>query len=66
MQPDARPVAVGETDLRAILRNLTDSATAAAAEVLVPEQLAVGVSGGISRGRVQLETCCSIAVQMAL
>ena len=33
-QPDARPVAVGETDLRAILRNLTDSATAAAAEVL--------------------------------
>ena len=47
-QPDARPVAVGETDLRAILRNLTDSATAAAAEVLAPEQLAVGVSGGIS------------------
>lgn len=48
VQPDARPVAVGETDLRAILRNLTDTATAAAAEVLAPEQLAVGVSGGIS------------------
>jgi hypothetical protein len=30
------------------LRNLTDTATAAAAEVLAPEQLAVGVSGGIS------------------
>ena len=30
------------------MRNLTDTATAAAAEVLAPEQLAVGVSGGIS------------------
>jgi hypothetical protein len=48
VQPDARPVAVGETDLRAILRNLTATATATAAEVLAPEQLAVGVSGGIS------------------
>jgi hypothetical protein len=41
VQPDARPVAAEETDLRAILRNLTDTAPAAAAEVLAPEQLAV-------------------------
>ena len=41
VQPDARPVAVEETDLLAILRNLTDTVPAAAAEVLAPEQLAV-------------------------
>ena len=47
-EPDARPIAIGETDLRAILRNITDAAASSAAEVLAPEQLAVGVSGGIS------------------
>ena len=48
VEPDARPVAVGETDLRALCKNLTDNCSGAAARVLAPDQLAVGVSGGIS------------------
>ena len=47
-EPDARPVAIGEVEARAISRHLTDSACDAAASVFAPQQLAVGVKGGIS------------------
>ena len=46
ISPDVRPIAVGASDLRAIMAALTDAATPAAAEALLPQQLAVGVSGG--------------------
>ena len=47
-QPDVRPVAVGEVTLRSILTSVTASVTPAMADVLAPQQVAVGVSGGIS------------------
>ena len=46
--PDCRPVAVGECTLRSIARQLTDEASPVAAEELRPQQVAVGVSGGLS------------------
>lgn len=46
--PDVRPVAVGEADLRAISGHVTDGAVKSAAEILSPQQVAVGVDGGIS------------------
>ena len=47
-QPDVRPVAVGEVTLRSILTSVTASVAPAMADVLAPQQVAVGVSGGIS------------------
>ena len=47
-EPDVRPISPGEVDLRAILSSLTAAVAPAAAEILAPQQLAVGVSGGIS------------------
>jgi len=47
-RPDVRPVAVGEVTLRSILTSVTASVTPAMADVLAPQQVAVGVSGGIS------------------
>ena len=41
-------MAVGERDLCAIGRHLTEAGKDAAADALVPQQVAVGVSGGIS------------------
>ena len=46
--PDVRPVAVGETEMRAIGRALEIAAEPDLADVLTPQQLAVGVKGGIS------------------
>ena len=45
---DVRPVAVGEVDLRAIASYLARDCREASVAVLAPQQLAVGVSGGIS------------------
>ena len=42
-----RPIALGEVDLRALGRYVTTSATAAPAEVLAPQQVCVGVPGGM-------------------
>ena len=47
-QPDARPIAAGETDLRAIGRHITETFKDAAADTLTPQQVGVGVEGGIS------------------
>ena len=47
-QPDARPVVVGEPDLSAVLRAVVQPQAAAAAAYLSPQQVAVGVPGGIS------------------
>ena len=46
--PDCRPVAVGESTLRAIARQLTEECAVPASEELRPQQVAVGVSGGLS------------------
>ena len=46
--PDVRPVAIGEVDLRAIAGRLTEGVRDASVEVLAPQQLGVGVQGGIS------------------
>ena len=46
--PDVRPVAVGETDLCAITRTLWSSAEESLAAYLSPQQVAVGVPGGLS------------------
>ena len=48
VEPDVRPVSLGEVDLRAILSHLTSSVSEAAAGELLPQQVAVGVPGGIS------------------
>ncbi len=47
-EPDARPIALGETGMRAIGRHITAEVADVAADVLAPQQLAVGVPGGIS------------------
>jgi len=47
-QPDARPIAVGEVESRAVFQSLTTSLRDAFAGILAPQQLAVGVDGGIS------------------
>ena len=46
--PDVRPVAVGETDLRAITSSIISDTGAEFASVLTPQQVAVGVQGGSS------------------
>ena len=46
--PDCRPVAVGEVDLRAIGRVLALEAQTSAQAHLQPQQLGVAVQGGIS------------------
>jgi hypothetical protein len=48
VEPDVRPVAVGEVQMRAILGHVTDGVTSAMADILAPQQVAVGVAGGIS------------------
>ena len=48
VDPDVRPVAAGERDLCAIGRHITEAGKDAAADALMPQQVAVGVSGGIS------------------
>ena len=48
VEPDIRPIAVGETDLRAIGGAVTETFVTAAQEVLAPQQLAVGVENGMS------------------
>jgi hypothetical protein len=46
--PDVRPVAVGETDLRASTSSMVADTAAEFASVLTPQQVAVGVQGGSS------------------
>ena len=46
--PDVRPIAVGEAALRAIWRQMAAAGASAAADILRPQQVAVGVSGGLS------------------
>jgi hypothetical protein len=46
--PDVRPVAVGEVGLRAVLSHVTALVLPAMSDVLAPQQMAVGVAGGIS------------------
>ena len=47
-QPDARPIAIGEQDLRAILGQLVQDATPAVLDHLAPVQVSCGVQGGVS------------------
>lgn len=46
--PDVRPIAIGETDLSAITGQLYREAAPAAAAYLAPQQVAVGIRGGLS------------------
>ncbi|KAL1527728.1 hypothetical protein AB1Y20_009113 [Prymnesium parvum] len=46
--PDVRPIAVGEVEVRAVTRHVTDAVLERAGGVLSPQQLAVGVKGGTS------------------
>ena len=46
VQPDVRPVSVGDAFFRAVGTYLADADKPAFASVLAPQQLAVGVSGG--------------------
>ena len=48
VEPDVRPVAVGEVEIRAIERALNGTSVEAARAVLTPQQLAVGVPNGTS------------------
>ena len=48
VEPDVRPVAVGEVEMRAMLSHVTEMVEPAMADVLAPQQVAVGVQGGIS------------------
>ena len=47
-EPDARPIVVSSPDLGAILRAVVQPASSASAAYLRPQQVSVGVSGGIS------------------
>lgn len=46
--PDVRPIAVGECLLRAVGRALAESSRDTFAHILYPQQLGVGVDGGVS------------------
>jgi len=46
VEPDVRPIAAGEVSLRAITHHLAEGVLSPAAEILSPQQVAVGVSGG--------------------
>ena len=46
--PDCRPVALGSVPLRSLARAVIGEDAASAADYLSPQQLAVGVSGGVS------------------
>ena len=48
VEPDVRPVAVGEVGPRSVLSHVTESLVPAMSDVLAPQQVAVGVPGGIS------------------
>ena len=48
VEPDARPICISEPDLSAVLRALVRPEAPAIAAYLRPQQVAVGVSGGIS------------------
>ena len=47
-QPDARPISIGESDLRAVLGQLVQDATPAVMRHLAPVQVSCGVPGGVS------------------
>ena len=46
--PDVRPVAIGEVEVRAVGRAMAADAAEDFADTLAPQQLAVGIPGGIS------------------
>ena len=46
--PDVRPVAIGEVEVRAVGRAMAADAADDFADTLAPQQLAVGIPGGIS------------------
>ena len=48
VQPDVRPIAIGEVEMRALQGHVTQSVEPAMADVLAPQQVAVGVAGGVS------------------
>ena len=48
LQPDVRPISIGEQDLRAILGHLVVEASPAVGAYLAPVQVSCGIPGGIS------------------
>ena len=50
-EPDVRPIGIGEVERRIIAAAVNNSFTEAFAEYLTPQQLAVGVGGGLAAAR---------------